>query len=127
MKTVIPESKKLKMLIVEDNYTSSMLIKIIIKPFCNEIFSVITAENGIDILKNCPSIKVIFMDIKLPGMNGYDAIRKIREFNKKVIIIAQTAQHNEKEKAYAAGANFYISKPIISENVKMILNKYILK
>ena len=65
-------------------------------------------------LKNNPDIDLILMDIKMPDMNGYDATRKIREFNSEVIIIAQTAYafSDDKEKALNAGCNDYISKPI---------------
>jgi CheY-like chemotaxis protein len=54
------------------------------------------------------------MDIKLPDIDGYEATRQIRQFNKDVIIIAQTAfgLMGEKEKAVLAGCNEYISKPI---------------
>ena len=68
------------------------------------------------------------MDIKMPDINGYDATREIRKFNKKVIIIAQTAYGlaGDREKALQAGCNDYIAKPIkmkvmldmISRNVK---------
>jgi len=69
------------------------------------------------------------MDIGLPGIDGFEATRKIREFNKNVIIIAQTAltMSNDREQAMEAGCNAYISKPInlnelidiIEEQVKL--------
>jgi CheY-like chemotaxis protein len=54
------------------------------------------------------------MDIKMPLMDGYEATRQIRLFNKKVIIIAQTAFAllGDREKALDAGCNDYISKPV---------------
>lgn len=78
---------------------------------------ILWARNGEEAVKTAkehPEIDLILMDIKMPIMNGYDATAKIREFNKEVIIIAQTAYAltGEKEKTIAAGCNYYITKPI---------------
>jgi CheY-like chemotaxis protein len=57
---------------------------------------------------------LVLMDIKMPFMDGTEATRQIRQFNKDVIIIAQTAYgfSDDREKAIEAGGNDYISKPI---------------
>jgi hypothetical protein len=59
-------------------------------------------------------------------MNGYDVTRKIREFNKEVIIIAQTAygQSGDREKAIEAGCNDYIAKPIGQKDLIALIQKY---
>lgn len=53
------------------------------------------------------------MDIKISIMNGYEETKQIRQFNKKVIIVAQTAYAlmGDKEKSIETGFNDYISKP----------------
>jgi CheY-like chemotaxis protein len=65
------------------------------------------------------------MDIQLPEMNGYEATRQIRKFNKDVIIIAQTAYalEDDSEKAIDAGCDDYISKPIKGDELKQKINK----
>jgi CheY-like chemotaxis protein len=67
------------------------------------------------------------MDIQLPKMNGYEATRKIREFNKDVIIIAQTAYglSSDKENSLEAGCNDYISKPIKKADLVEIIKKHL--
>ena len=69
------------------------------------------------------------MDMQMPIMNGYEATRQIRKFNKDVIIIAQTANilANEGEEMLLAGCNDFISKPIQIEEIKSIINKYFKK
>ncbi len=86
--------------------------------------NVLWARNGqeaVETMKAHPEIELILMDIKMPVMNGYDATRAIREFNKDVVIIAQTAYAltGEKEKTIAAGCNYYITKPI---EINVLLN-----
>ena len=69
------------------------------------------------------------MDIKMPEMDGYEATRKIRQFNTEVIIIAQTAfaLTGDREKAFAAGCNDYISKPIRKDKLKELIQQYFKK
>jgi len=62
----------------------------------------------------------------MPEMNGYEATRLIRQFNKKVYIIAQTAFGlvDEKEKAIDSGCNDYISKPLNIALLKEIIHSH---
>ncbi len=118
--------KKLKILIVEDDETSEMLIRIAIKNISDNI---LTAENGIDAVKlyqNNPDIDLILMDIKMEGMDGYETTRQIRLSDKKVIIIAQTAfgLEGDREKAIEAGCNDYISKPLDISRLKELIQKH---
>jgi len=85
--------------------------------------------NGIDAVETCrnnPDIDLILMDIQLPDMNGYEATREIRKFNKSVIIIAQTAYAltGDRELTLKAGCNDYISKPIDKRVLNEMIQKY---
>ena len=84
-------------------------------------------KNGTDVIKlvqKHPDTDVILMDIKLPKINGFEATKRIRTFNKDVYIIAQTAyaQENYKQEAIAAGCNNFIVKPIDKNQLKKILS-----
>jgi PAS domain S-box-containing protein len=118
--------KNINVLIVEDDDISSMHLLAIIKA---KVKNIRTAKNGIeaiDILKNDSSIDLILMDLKMPRMDGIQASIKIREFNKDVVIIAQTANafETDKQKALNAGCNGYISKPIKKDILFELINKY---
>ncbi len=118
--------KKMNILIAEDDETSEMILSLFIKRYCNKLYR---AGNGLDAVKLCrenPDIDIIFMDMKMPLMNGYEATREIRTFNQKVIIIAQTAYglSGDSEKAIEVGCNHYLSKPIIREELYELLGKY---
>lgn len=119
-------SKKLNVLIAEDDEICDILLTMLIDEYCHKIHKAKTGVEAIEISKNNPDIDLILMDIKMPMMNGYDATRSIREFNKNVIIIAQTAYGlmGDNQKALDAGCNDYISKPIESKALQKLLYKY---
>ena len=116
----------LKILIVENDKTSTLLLSIAVKKIAREVLKV---TNGLDAVNTCrdnPDIDLVLMDIKMPVMDGYEAAREIRKFNRKVIIIAQTAYalSGDRETAIASGCNDYISKPINHLLLNRIIMKY---
>jgi len=117
--------KTTKILIAEDEDTSDMLITVALKKVAAEILHVKTGIQAVESCLNNPDIDMILMDIKMPEMNGYEATRQIRMFNKDVVIIAQTAYGlvGDREKSIAAGCNDYISKPLnLSKLTELIKN-----
>lgn len=92
----------------------------------------IHARTGLEAVELCrdnPDIDLILMDVKMPIYSGYEATQQIREFNKDVIIIAQTAYglSGDRENAISAGCNDYLSKPIIKDKLFAILKRYFIK
>ncbi len=120
------ECSKLKILIAEDDLPSEMLISIIIEDLSREILKVKTGFEAVEACRNHPDIDLILMDIQLPEMNGYEATRKIRSFNKDIIIIAETAYglSGDREKSIKAGCNDYIPKPINKDDFLELIHKY---
>ncbi len=131
MKETIPSAqpgqmKKLKVLIAEDEPDSRKFLEILMSKICN---GVLVAKNGIEAIELCrrhPDIKIILMDIRMPQMDGYEATQKIREFNNKVVIIAQTgnALEGDREKVIESGCNDYITKPIKRAELYALIEKY---
>lgn len=64
----------------------------------------------------------------MPGINGYEATKLIRAFNKDVIIIAQTAfaMAGDRERSLEAGCNDYISKPVKQKELLKKIEKHII-
>jgi hypothetical protein len=118
--------KKLKILIAEDDETSEMLITIGVDKFGREILKTRNGLETVEVLRNNPDTDLILMDIQMPVMNGYEATRQIRKFNKNVVIIAQTAfgLSGDREKAIEAGCNDYIAKPINKDKLLSLIEKY---
>ena len=121
--------KDLKILIVEDDETSEMLISIISKGFSKEVLKARTGKEAIEICRANPDLDLILMDIQIPDLNGHEATRQIRQFNKVIVIMAQTAfgLSGDREKAIEAGCNDYISKPILRDELLSLIQKYFKK
>ncbi len=87
------------------------------------------AKNGMDAIEFCDSqhFDLVLMDIRMPGMDGYEATQAIKKNHKNLPIIAQTAYalKGERENSIAAGCDNYISKPIDSRELLAILGKYL--
>jgi hypothetical protein len=118
--------KDLKVLIVEDDAISKLLITIALKPYSKEILKVSTGIEAIETCRTNPDINLIMMDINMPEMGGYEATKKIREFNKDIIIIAQTANgmQGDRDQAIAAGCTDYIAKPVNINSLALLIQKY---
>jgi CheY-like chemotaxis protein len=89
---------------------------------------VLHAYNGKEAVEKCLStgkIDLILMDIKMPVMDGYTAVKLIREKNAIVPIIAQTAYIDDKEKAIECGCSCFISKPFDKKSLFKVLREFI--
>lgn len=119
--------KNKKFLIVENDETSMLLLSTIIKKYGGKVIKVYNGLDAIDICRRNNDIDLIFMDIHIPEINGYETTKEIRLFNNDVIIIAQTAYALEGDESLAktSGCNEYISKPISIEDVRNIIEKYL--
>lgn len=91
-----------------------------------------TANNGLealDILKHNPDIDLVLMDIMMPEMDGYEAIKKIREMKKfaKLPIIAITAKamQDDRQRVLDAGANDYIAKPVDANKLLSLIRVWL--
>jgi CheY-like chemotaxis protein len=111
------ELKGKKILIVEDDMSSRLYLNKILEKAEVITLNAGDGQEALEMAVKNPDIDLILMDIQLPVMDGYTAARKIREFRKEIIIIAQTAYGlmDDKEKIMDSGFDDYLIKPIISQ------------
>ena len=128
----IPEEKQrklqnLKVLITEDDPGADLLLCYFLDRTAGEILHARTGNEAVALCLKHPDIDLVLMDIRIPEMDGYEAVRQIRKFNKTVVIIAQTAfaLAGEKEKSLESGCNDYISKPIREEVLLSMIDKHL--
>ena len=115
-----------KILIAEDEEINYLYLEILLKDKIKLDCTIIHAKDGdeaVSICNNQPDIKLVLMDLKMPNMNGFEALKLIRKKHPKIPIVAQTAFSSAEdiEKIKAAGFDDFISKPISEEALKIVL------
>lgn len=119
------KSLQLRTLLVAEDVDSNFLL---MNTVLGKKYKLIRARDGreaVDMYKeNHPDL--IFMDIKMPYMDGLEATRLIRGYSKDIPIIALTAFafESDRERAIEAGCNDYLTKPVLQEAIEKILDKY---
>jgi len=111
-----------RILVVEDNLDNRRILVYRLKRIGE--FEIVEASNGeeaLAIVQTSPPPDLIFMDLKMPVMDGWEATKRIRqlEFGRDIPIIALTAQAmaGDEQKALAAGCDDYLAKPIVDLSV----------
>jgi len=114
-----------RILVAEDEVLNWMFIREMLGKTGAEI---LRAEDGNEAVKMVRKLKpdAILMDIKMPGLNGIEATRKIRTFNKKVPIIVQTAfvMAEEKAESKMVGCNDFVTKPLDRTVIMELIDGY---
>lgn len=104
-----------KILVVEDNPNNMKLITMVLKRNEYETIEAVTGEEGVEMAAS-ENPDIILMDIQLPGIDGYETTRQIKELEsmKGVPIIAITsyAMAGDRETVMEAGCSGYLEKPI---------------
>jgi CheY-like chemotaxis protein len=104
-----------KILLVEDNEVNRRLAEFLLRSHGYQVREAATAQEAFDILKT-ERPNLIVMDIQLPGMDGLEATKKIKEQPEMadipVLAVTSYAMKGDREKALAAGCVGYITKPI---------------
>ncbi|MEA2012014.1 MAG: response regulator [Verrucomicrobiota bacterium] len=127
----------LHILVVEDNKINQKLISKILSSFDSKIMIVDNGEKAIAEVKKSQKKQpydIIFMDCQMPIMNGYDATKKIREWEKiqglkknhqnRIIAMTANALKGDRTKCINAGMDDYISKPIYFKAVQKKMAKW---
>lgn len=120
------EIGSLKVLIAEDDEISFSLLKRTFQKFCRTVLHAETGIQAVEMCKNNRDIDLVLMDIRMPHMDGLEATRRIRQFNKDLIIIAQSAYGftSDSEKALSAGCNDSITKPVDKTLLFELIDKH---
>lgn len=119
-----------KILIIDDDNRNIFALSAVLRAKGYQCVSATGAEEGIEMLLKEGNVVVVLMDMMMPGMDGYEAMAKMKNQPelKDIPVIAVTAQAmvGDKERCLNAGAAGYVSKPINVEELMKLLNRYIL-
>ncbi|MEA2041903.1 MAG: response regulator [Bacteroidota bacterium] len=117
----------LKIIIADDEKLNQTIFSKIFKGTNSVILYADDGKQVIDLIERFSDIDLIFMDIQMPLINGLDATKAIREFNKDVVIIAQTAfaYTYDKDFTQKQGCNDFINKPFTGKTILEVVKKHI--
>lgn len=116
------QTKKLTALVVEDEKVTNELLYSTFKNFFADVDSCFDGECALETYKK-KKPDVVFLDIIMPGMDGIDLARQIREINKDQIIIVISASNDMKKisQSIEIGVNSFIQKPIDAKKILELL------
>ena len=122
----IPNWANKTILIVEDDEISMEFLVELLYPTNAKVISAQDGQAAIDACLNNQDIDLVLMDVRLPIINGREAMQEIKKNNPKLVVIAQTAfaMSGDKEKYLESGFDDYVSKPIIMEEIIEKISKF---
>jgi PAS domain S-box-containing protein len=117
------------LLIAEDDDVNYYYIKELFSAFNLNIFRARNGLEAVDLVESNPNIDIVLMDIKMPGMDGYVATDEIKKIRKDLPVIAQTAYafSSDRDRAFMAGCDDYISKPIDRSLLLKLIKKHLVR
>jgi signal transduction histidine kinase len=106
-------------LLAEDYALNFTLVKKILSGYNVNLLHAWNGKEAVEIFKKNKTIDLVLMDLKMPIMDGFEALKRIKEINKEMQILAQTAHvlENDKVEIRLAGFNDFITKPIDADEV----------
>ena len=120
MSVALPDKR---ILCVDDEFVMRQALERVLDSYgCKTI----STNNGVDAIKIVELMKpdLIFLDISMPGMNGHEVVKKLKEMNLNDIPIVMLTGDRSNEsilKSYGEGCMYYIIKPFMNEEIKNIV------
>jgi CheY-like chemotaxis protein len=116
--------KNFKILIVEDCVFTMIYLPRFLSETKIQITKAINGKIAVELCKK-EKFDIILMNITMPVMDGYEATREIRKFNKEVPIIANSNWGNITEKCLECGCNDFIRNPMDKDELLALIRKYL--
>lgn len=118
-----------KVLIIDDDSRNIFALKAVLTAKKYQCVTANSANEGFDIVRNDNDVAIILLDMMMPEMDGYEALKTMKKDKdfKEIPVIAVTAQAmlGDRERCLDAGAVGYVSKPVNVEELIKLLNNYL--
>jgi len=121
-------SLKKKVLVVDDNEVNLLVAKRMLEELGFKVDLAASGREAIDAATGDDDYAAIFIDCQMPGMDGNEATRIIRlaegdEKHTPIIALTTNAMVPDREKAFAAGVDDYLCKPVFMEDLELVLDR----
>jgi CheY-like chemotaxis protein len=116
-------------MVVDDDSHSIFAVSALLKRLNVQVLSAERGKQGIELLERTPDVDLVLVDLKMPGMDGYETMRAMRELpaGEQVPLIACTAkaEPNERQRCIDAGASAYVPKPIDTGQFRSVIGDWL--
>ena len=113
-----------KILLVDDEEGTQFLYREVLEEDGYEVYSALTGEDALQKLK-IVSPDLVILDINMPGMNGIEVLRKIKEKNPSMPVVLNTGYHEYKQDISAWVSDDYIVKSVDFDELKAAVRQYL--
>jgi len=114
-----------KVVVIDDDIRNIFSLASVLEAHDIEVLYAENGRDGIALLKANPDVGAALVDIMMPGMDGYETMRKIREIENlrglPIIAVTAKAMKGDREKCIEAGANDYVAKPVDVDQLLSLL------
>ncbi len=119
--------KEKTILITEDVDVNFLFLEKILSATGASIIRSLDGENAIETIKNNPAISLVLMDIYMPGIDGFEATKRIKQIRPELPVIIQTIQNLEtgRELSLESGADGFVQKPLNISKLLSIIDRFI--
>ncbi|MEH2128329.1 response regulator [Nostoc sp.] len=118
-----------KILIIDDDLRNIFALTSFLESYQMQVLFAENGRDGIEMLQTNPDINIVLMDIMMPGMDGYETTRAIRQQQQfrslPIIALTAKAMPGDREKCIEAGASDYITKPVDTEQLLSLLRVWL--
>ena len=120
-----------KVLIVDDDVRNIFALTSLLEQHGMEVVYAEGGREGVDFLAKSDDVDAVLMDVMMPGMDGYEATKAIRQDSRfgdlPVIMVTAKAMKGDREKCLAAGASDYLTKPVNVDQLLSLLRVWLAK
>ncbi|MBC7990484.1 MAG: response regulator, partial [Luteimonas sp.] len=118
-----------RVLVVDDDVRNIFALSSVLERHGMDVVTAGNGQEAVDKVSNDRDIALVLMDIMMPGMDGYDTMRAIREDpdSRALPIVALTAKamKGDREKCLEAGASDYLAKPVVTDQLLGVLRQWL--
>jgi len=124
-----PSLRGKRVLVVDDDVRNVFALSVLLEEYEMRVVRAETGYQALELLEGEPDIDAVLMDVMMPEMDGYEAIRRIRAQerwqNLPIIALTAKAMKGDREQCMAAGASDYVTKPVDTEELTRVLSRWL--
>ncbi|HVG64339.1 MAG TPA: response regulator, partial [Hyalangium sp.] len=118
-----------KVLVVDDDVRNIFALNTVLERHGMKVVFAESAQDGIHLLEHEPGVELVLMDVMMPEMDGYQAMRAIRGMERfalmPILALTAKAMKGDREKCLEAGASDYITKPVDIDKLLSLLRVWL--